>query len=62
MYIQKDLSILEDFFFYEGDIGRLEAVKSRGRPSKRTILNKFPLLIRLANENSSHIHVYLSIN
>ena len=54
------------FFFWYGDkyfkaidSGRLEAKKSRWRPSKRTILNKFPLLIRLANENSSHIHVYL---
>ena len=56
------------FFFWYGDkyfkaidSGRLEAKKSRWRPSKRTILNKFPLLIRLANENSSHIHDYLSI-
>ena len=48
-------------FFKAIDSGRLEAKKSRWRPSKRTILNKFPLLIRLANENSSHIHDYLSI-
>ena len=35
--------------------------KSLGRPSKRSILNKLPALIRLANESSLHIHVTCQI-
>ena len=35
----------------------VEAEKSTGRPSKRSILDKLPTLMRLANESSLHIHV-----
>ena len=35
----------------------VDAEKSTGRPSKRSILDKLPTLIRLANGSSLHIHV-----